>query len=55
MVHHFKALESITTYVNVGGDVLLVVSLFGLGGEFWERIRALFSYSTTVQKTAIES
>jgi len=55
MEHHFEALESISTYVNVGGDILLVVSLFVLGGEFWDKIRALFSYSSTVQKTAIES
>jgi hypothetical protein len=26
----------------IGGDVLLVSSLFVLGGEFWDKLRALF-------------
>ena len=28
----------------IGGDVLLVSSLFVLGGEFWDKLRALFHY-----------
>ena len=28
--------------VGVGGDVLLLVSLFVLGGEFWDKVQALF-------------
>jgi hypothetical protein len=55
MKHHFHALEAIETYVHIGGDVLLFISLFVLGGEFWDKIRALFSYSTTVQKTETQS
>jgi hypothetical protein len=48
--HHFHALEAIETYVHIGGDVLLLISLFVLGGEFWDKIRALFTYSSAVQK-----
>lgn len=29
-------------YINIGGDILLVTSLFILGGDFWDKIRALF-------------
>jgi hypothetical protein len=39
---HFHFLEDIKLYLNIGGDVLLFLSLFVLGGDFWEKIRALF-------------
>ena len=39
---HFHFLDDIQLYLNIGGDVLLLISLFVLGGEFWEKIRALF-------------
>ena len=35
--------EARMVYV-IGGDVLLVSSLFVLGGEFWDKLRALFVY-----------
>ena len=34
---------------SVVGDCLLLVSLVVLGGEFWEKIRALFLYRARVQ------
>jgi len=34
-----------TLLYAVAGDVLLVASLFILGGNFWDKIRALFIYS----------
>jgi hypothetical protein len=39
---HFHFLDDIQIYLNIGGDVLLFLSLFVLGGGFWEKIRALF-------------
>jgi len=48
MEHHFSQLEVMDMYVHVGGDVLLFISFFVLGGEFWDKIRALFTYSTGV-------
>lgn len=30
--------------VNFSGDLLLLISLFLLGGEFWDKVRALFVY-----------
>ena len=29
---------------NLGGDLMLLTSLFVLGGEFWEKLGALFAY-----------
>ncbi len=34
--------------VAVTGDVLLIVSLFVLGGDFWAKVRALFVHSDKV-------
>ncbi len=35
--------------VNLGLDILLLVSLFVLGGEFWDKVRALFAYEARTQ------
>jgi len=32
----------------VGGDILLFTSLFVLGGDFWDKLRALFIYNSKV-------
>jgi hypothetical protein len=32
----------------IGGDLLLLASLFVLGGDFWDKIRALFVYSDKI-------
>lgn len=32
----------------VGGDILLLASLFVLGGNFWDKIQALFTYDSEV-------
>jgi hypothetical protein len=31
-------------FLAIAGDVLLLASLFVLGGEFWDKLRALFIY-----------
>jgi hypothetical protein len=35
--------------VNLAGDLLLLTSLFVLGGDFWEKLRALFVYDARVR------
>ncbi len=40
--------EELTAFrlaVGIGGDVLLLVSLFVLGGEFWGKLQALFVHA----------
>jgi hypothetical protein len=39
--------ENMLAYA-VGGDMLLLASLFVLGGDFWDKVRALFVYSDRV-------
>jgi hypothetical protein len=34
---------------GLGGDLLLVASLFVLGGDFWDKIRSLFLYDAEVR------
>jgi hypothetical protein len=35
--------------VNIGIDILFVSSVFVLGGDFWDKLRALFIYKAKVQ------
>ncbi|MGB6290109.1 MAG: hypothetical protein WBF36_08295, partial [Desulfobulbales bacterium] len=37
---------------SIGGDVLFISSLFVLGGEFWDKLQALFIYNAKVEVTA---
>jgi len=32
-------------YVNIASDMMFVTSLFVLGGDFWDKLRALFLYN----------
>lgn len=40
--HLFPGYASNPLPWNIGGDVMLVCSLFVLGGDFWDKLRALF-------------
>ena len=33
---------------SIGGDILFISSVFILGGEFWDKLQALFIYNTKV-------
>jgi hypothetical protein len=35
--------------VNLAGDLLLILSLFVLGGDFWDKVRALFIHEAKAQ------
>jgi hypothetical protein len=41
--------ESQRFAVNLAGDLLLLTSLFVLGNDFWEKLRALFIYEAKVR------
>ncbi len=45
----FEQLAEYRVQVGVAGDVLLLVSLFVLGGEFWDKVRALFVHGARVE------
>ena len=36
--------EEYHLWINISGDILLIASLFVLGGDFWEKLRSLFIY-----------
>ncbi|MGB2957680.1 MAG: hypothetical protein WBD30_02220 [Bacteroidota bacterium] len=42
--HLFGGLEANRLWYAAAGDFLLIVSLLILGGDFWEKLRALFVY-----------
>ena len=48
LVHHFPGFEKHALTYAVCGDVLLLVSLFVLGGDFWNKLQSLFVHDATV-------
>ena len=32
----------------IAGDLILITSLFVLGGEFWDKLKGLFSYNAKI-------
>ena len=42
LLHHIPGYETHRLLVGIVGDLLLISSLFVLGGEFWDKVRALF-------------
>ena len=48
-VHLIPGYEAHRFVVSLIGDVMFVASLFVLGGDFWDKIRALFLYSAKAQ------
>jgi hypothetical protein len=48
VAHHVPGYEANRLLVSIVGDLLLVSSLFVLGGEFWDKIRALFIHDARV-------
>ena len=48
-VHLIPGYETHRFVVSLIGDVMFVASLFVLGGDFWDKIIALFSHSARVQ------
>ena len=48
--YFFSVFEEIPLAVTMGLDFLLLLSLFVLGGEFWEKLKGLFQYDTVVYK-----
>jgi len=40
--------ENYRLSIIISGDIMLLISLFVLGGEFWGKLQALFIYKATV-------
>ena len=39
---HIQFMEQYRLYFIISGDILLFISLFVLGGDFWDKLRSLF-------------
>jgi hypothetical protein len=47
--HHIPGYADHRFVVSLIGDVMFVASLFVLGGDFWDKVRALFIHQARVQ------
>jgi len=47
--HIVPGYETHRFWVNLIGDMMFVSSLFVLGGDFWDKVRALFVYGATAK------
>jgi len=47
--HHLPGYESHPMWYGLPGDLLLITSLFVLGGDFWDKLRALFIHGATAR------
>ena len=50
--HHIPGYADHRFVVSLTGDVMFVASLFVLGGDFWDKVRALFIHQARVQFAA---
>ena len=48
-IHHLPGFEARPYIYGIPGDILFVVSLFVLGGEFWDKLRSLFVHGATAR------
>ena len=46
--HHLPGYETRPLWWHIGGDLVFFSSLFVLGGEFWDKLRALFVHGARV-------
>lgn len=49
LLHHLDEMKFNFLYIGIAGDVLLIVSLFILGGNFWDKLRGLFIYQARIE------
>jgi hypothetical protein len=47
--HHLPGYEEYRLLYGLAGDILLIASLFVLGGEFWDKLRSLFVHGARAQ------
>ena len=44
--HYLPLYDSYGIWIKLGGDMMLFLSLFVLGGDFWDKLRSLFIYNS---------
>jgi len=53
--HFVPGYEAHRLFINLAADLMLVISVFILGGDFWDKVRALFIHQARVQVAAKKS
>ncbi len=48
--HFFECLQDVPISWYLGLDLIFVVSLFVLGGDFWDKLRGLFDHEARISK-----
>ena len=48
LVNNFKFFQEVPTWYYIVGDALFVISLFVLGGDFWDKLKGLFQYKAKI-------
>ncbi|MBW1781340.1 MAG: hypothetical protein JRL30_11445 [Deltaproteobacteria bacterium] len=54
-LHWIQGYENYRLAANLIGDILLISSLFVLGGDFWDKMRGLFIHKAKIKIPALES
>ena len=49
LIHLLDQMKFNLLYIGIAGDLLLIFSLFILGGNFWDKIRGLFIYRARIE------
>jgi hypothetical protein len=48
--HHLPGFEANQWVYGIAFDAMLLISLFLLGGQFWDKLQALFRYDARVSQ-----
>ncbi|MBW1773551.1 MAG: hypothetical protein JRJ82_11760 [Deltaproteobacteria bacterium] len=49
MTHRIPGYEAFRFWISLVGDAMFVCSFFVLGGDFWDKVRALFIHGAKAQ------
>ncbi|MEN8790108.1 MAG: hypothetical protein ABF293_11645 [Flavobacteriaceae bacterium] len=55
LAHYIPFLEEVPLFATIGMDLMLLLSLFVLGGDFWEKLKGLFLYDVIAVKRNLNS
>ena len=53
LAYYIPLLDRVPLTATIGMDLMLLISLFVLGGEFWEKLKGLFKYNVIAVKKTI--
>lgn len=51
LAHFFPILKGTPLWFHYGLDMIFIIGIFVLGGNFWDKLRSLFNYNTKAVKS----